>query len=223
MNHDYKEDSPPTKRKSSRILVEEAEEAPTSHSSESIYDLSDHEDDSDSIRSKQLRPQISHTSSTNAVGGVTPNLERVWTNRTNRTTTTNSDPAFEVDFADNDSGNPQNWSLWYKSLVIGVMSYSTACVVLYSTSFTSGVPGLQEAFGISETLGILGLTTYMLGTLLIRAHAMPRTDYQYRYCHRCYSAGPFVGDVWTETGVLYRSWTVPVSFTHLTLPTIRLV
>lgn len=43
------------------------------------------------------------------------------------------------------------------------MSYGTTCVVLYSTSYTSAIPGLIDAFGISNNTGILGVTTYLIG------------------------------------------------------------
>ena len=79
------------------------------------------------------------------------------------TTVQTSDPAFEVDWEENDPGNPKDWPLWYKSLTIFAMSYGTSTVVLYSTSYTSSLPGLQIAFGISDLTGILGLTTYLLG------------------------------------------------------------
>ena len=51
----------------------------------------------------------------------------------------------------------------YKGIVLGVMSYSTTCVVLFSTSYTSAIPGMKDAFGISDSEGILGLTTYLIG------------------------------------------------------------
>ena len=87
---------------------------------------------------------------------------RTWTTRTSGTVT---DPAFEVDFVDDETekGNPQTWPLWYKCLIIGVLSYSTTAVVLFSTSYTSAIPGIQKSFGISDGEGILGVTTYLLG------------------------------------------------------------
>lgn len=145
--------------------IEESEEpvSPGSNSSGSIFDGSDH-GDSESLKSNQLRPTISRASSTNAVGGVTPSLRRT---TTNKTTSTNADPAFEIDFDDDDPGNPQNWPMWYKGLIIGIMSYSTTCIVLYSTSYTSAIPGLENAFGISTTEGVVGMTTYMLGKITV--------------------------------------------------------
>ncbi|KAI9692172.1 MAG: hypothetical protein M1822_006402 [Bathelium mastoideum] len=82
-------------------------------------------------------------------------------------TTGTQNPAFEVDWdGPDDPNNPVNWSLGYKSMVIAMMSYSTTVTVLYSTSYTSAIPGLMEQFGISQTVGILGVTTYLLGLAL---------------------------------------------------------
>ena len=79
-------------------------------------------------------------------------------------TTGTQNPAFEVDWdGEDDPGNPLNWSLGYKSLVIGMISYTTMITVLYSTSYTSAIPGIMEEFDISQTIGLLGLTTYLLG------------------------------------------------------------
>lgn len=73
------------------------------------------------------------------------------------TTTTNmtTDPRYELDF-DDDGENPQDWPMWRKALVIFFMSYSTLVVVMYSTSYTSGIPGMMATFGIkSKTLVVL--------------------------------------------------------------------
>lgn len=90
------------------------------------------DDDSDHISH-----QLSRTS-TNAIGGVVPTLSRTITSGTTGTL----DLAYEVDFEGKD--NPQNWSLWYRGLVIAIFSYATTCVVLYSTSYTSAIPGMLE-------------------------------------------------------------------------------
>lgn len=63
-------------------------------------------------------------------------------------------------------GNPKNWPLWYKGFVIFAFSYGTSCAVLYSTSYTSSIPGLVQQFHISDTTGNLGLTTYLIGLAL---------------------------------------------------------
>lgn len=111
-----------------------------------------------------LTQHISHASSSaGAVGGIPTSLHRSHTNRTVSTTGTATDAAFEVDFADGERVNPQNWPLWYKGVILAVMSYGTTCVVLYSTSYTSAIPGMMSAFRISDNVGILGVTTYLLG------------------------------------------------------------
>jgi hypothetical protein len=73
-------------------------------------------------------------------------------------------PDFEVDFEPNDPDNPRNWPLWYRGLTIGVVSYATWTVVLYSTSYTSSMPGMMHDFNISnEPLTTLGITFYLIG------------------------------------------------------------
>ena len=77
-----------------------------------------------------------------------------------------TDPRFELDF-DDDGENPQDWPMWRKALIIFFMSYSTLVVVMYSTSYTSGIPGMMATFGIqSKTLVVLGITTYLAGLAL---------------------------------------------------------
>ncbi|KAH7383931.1 major facilitator superfamily domain-containing protein [Pyrenochaeta sp. MPI-SDFR-AT-0127] len=78
------------------------------------------------------------------------------------TTNATTDPRFEIDFDDGE--NPQDWTMTKKSLVIFCMSFSTLVVVMYSTSYTSGIPGMMHTFGVtSKTPVILGITTYLCG------------------------------------------------------------
>ncbi|KAI9052589.1 hypothetical protein LZ554_003932 [Drepanopeziza brunnea f. sp. 'monogermtubi'] len=73
-------------------------------------------------------------------------------------------PAFEVDFAENDPNNPMTWPLWYRSIVITAVSYGTWTVVLFSTSYTSSIPGMMEEFEVeSRLVATMGFTTYLLG------------------------------------------------------------
>ncbi|KAH8422814.1 MFS transporter [Aspergillus melleus] len=75
-----------------------------------------------------------------------------------------SDPNYEVDFEDEaDQTNPKNWSLKYKAFGIAVLSYNTLIVVLYSTSYTSGVAEIAAEFDSSNTIVTLGLTFYLIG------------------------------------------------------------
>jgi hypothetical protein len=92
-------------------------------------------DDADTTISNQLS-----RTSTNAIGGVVPTLDRTTTTGTTGTL----DLAYEVDFEEGDRNNPQNWSFWFRGCVIAIFSYSTTCVVLYSTSYTSAIPGMLE-------------------------------------------------------------------------------
>lgn len=74
-------------------------------------------------------------------------------------------PEYEVTFDEpRDPLNPKDWPLWYRLWTIFCVSYSTWVIVLYSTSYTAALPGLEVAFGhASETTVTLGVTTYLLG------------------------------------------------------------
>jgi hypothetical protein len=157
--------SPITQRHS--VMSYEDPPSPTASSRDSISSVSshnyDHERHNRDFPEKTLTPHLSRASSTSAVGGINPTyLNRT---RTNKSTATNAttDPAFEVDFEEDEKGNPMTWPLWYKGFIIAIMSYATTAVVLYSTSYTSAIPGLIDDWGISRNTGILGVTTYLLG------------------------------------------------------------
>ena len=134
--------------------------SPTSSSGDSISEHSQQERYNRDFPEKKLRPHLSHASSTGAIGGIpAASLHRTQTNKSVATTASGADLAFEVDFDSDDQENPQNWPLWYKGVILGIMSYATTCVVLYSTSYTSAIPGMMDSFGISDNEGILGVTT----------------------------------------------------------------
>lgn len=104
---------------------------------------------------------IQQTLSRNAGLEEPEGLAPITTVTTNMTT----DPRFEVDFDDGE--NPHDWSMAKKAMIIFFMSFSTLVVVMYSTSYTSGIPGMMETFGVKdETLLVLGLTTYLFGLAL---------------------------------------------------------
>ena len=69
---------------------------------------------------------------------------------------------FGMDFeGDSDPQNPLNWPVWYKGLVLAAISWGTFCVVVYSTSYTTGIADLGREFHVSsEPVITLGLTTY---------------------------------------------------------------
>ncbi|GFG24519.1 uncharacterized transporter mfs2 [Aspergillus udagawae] len=79
-------------------------------------------------------------------------------------TTGTTDPNFEVDYeGDDDQANPKNWSFRYKAMAVAFLSFNTLVVVLYSTSYTSGVAAIASEFDTSETIVTLGLTFYLVG------------------------------------------------------------
>ncbi|KAI1820372.1 major facilitator superfamily domain-containing protein [Xylaria intraflava] len=74
-------------------------------------------------------------------------------------------PDLEVTFGDDD--NPKKWPLWYRAWVLFSVSLSTWTVVVYSTTYTSSIPGLTEQFHIqNQTIATLGVTTYLIGLAL---------------------------------------------------------
>lgn len=72
-------------------------------------------------------------------------------------------PDYEVLWKLEDPENPRLWPLWYKGLCIVTISLGATVVSLFSTVYTSGIPGLQAEFHISKTIGLLGVFTYLLG------------------------------------------------------------
>ena len=85
-------------------------------------------------------------------------------------TTGTNNPDYEVDWDDeNDPMNPRNWSIWYKAFTIFTISWSTWCIVVYSTSYTTGLGQMQHDLHISsEPLVTLGVTTYRESVIAIK-------------------------------------------------------
>ena len=83
------------------------------------------------------------------------NAASIATNETNN-------PDYEVDWVDDkDANDPKNWSIWYKGFTIFSVSWSTWCIVVYSTSYTTGLADMQYDFHISsESVITLGVTSY---------------------------------------------------------------
>lgn len=90
-------------------------------------------------------------------------IHRMRTNRTDNTVFSQL-PEYEIDFTDNDPSDPKNWPLWYRGMTIGFMSFATWTVVVYSTSYTSGMPGMMADFEIkNEIVATTGVTAYLMG------------------------------------------------------------
>ena len=74
---------------------------------------------------QRLVPQIAELALTPQVSRASrPDATRVATNVSTWTT----DPAYEVDWEDEDPENPRNWPLWYKAIVIFSISFGTLVV-----------------------------------------------------------------------------------------------
>lgn len=158
--HDFKSSNTASVTLASSLSDHENHYPPLSHAP-SITSLS-----SDSINSDPLAPLEQ---------ALTPNLETVaeqlahaqlsYTRTgTSYATTGSRNPSFEVDFEDNDPDDPRNWPLWYRSYTIFAVSFATWSTVLYSSSYTSSMPGMMKEFSVtSEPVATLGVTTYLLG------------------------------------------------------------
>jgi hypothetical protein len=141
---------------------EKRENSPTSHTSHTSHSNSSH----DSINSDPLSP-LEHALTpdlrTDAEALSAPYITYTKTG-TSIVTTGSRLPSFEVDFTADDPDDPRNWPLWYRGMIIGFVSFSTWTVVLYSTSYTSSMPGMMEEFHeTSEPVATLGVTMYLFG------------------------------------------------------------
>ncbi|OAL05473.1 MFS general substrate transporter [Phaeosphaeriaceae sp. SRC1lsM3a] len=77
------------------------------------------------------------------------------------------DPNFEVTWAKDGSDMPKNWPKWYRATILGCVSFATLVVIMTSTAYASGIPGMMEEFNIhNRTIMLLGVTTYLFGLAL---------------------------------------------------------
>ncbi|KAF5862081.1 hypothetical protein ETB97_012146 [Aspergillus alliaceus] len=61
--------------------------------------------------------------------------------------------------------NPKEWSSWRRAWVLFYIAFSSFIVSLYSTIYTSSIPGVSKAFDIHPpVIPTLGITTYLIGT-----------------------------------------------------------
>ena len=144
-----------------------------SHTTDTSRTIEPHHDDDHSSISSASTDSLSDTDDVQSIhqslsrnAGLEEPGDKSMAHITTTTTNITTDPRFEIDFDDNGE-NPQDWPMWRKALTIFFMSYSTLVVVMYSTSYTSGIPGMMATFGIkSKTLVVLGITTYLAGLAL---------------------------------------------------------
>lgn len=72
-------------------------------------------------------------------------------------------PEYELNWNEGDHENPRNWSLAYKTFVVATMGFGATIISLASTCYSVTIPGLQDELGITKIVGLLGITTYLLG------------------------------------------------------------
>lgn len=132
-----------------------AQRPPTVDLSEPGTPDSDYSHNNDVDDKFALTPQLSRCTQ--------PDLTRSATRGTT-TSSINRDPLFEIDWAEDDRENPRNWSTWYKGFILFAISFGTLVVILYSTTYTTGISQMQSEFHIKqEPIVVLGVTTYLAG------------------------------------------------------------
>lgn len=75
-----------------------------------------------------------------------------------------------------DKENPYNWPSWKKWFVTLVTAYTCLCISLGSSLYVEGVPGIMAKMHISQTLGLSGLTFYLIGLALGPVFAAPLSE-----------------------------------------------
>ena len=80
---------------------------------------------------------------------------------------TEEDP-YAVVWIDNDPRNPFNFSAAYRWSIVIFSAFAVLTVSLCSSAFTGGLPQIIEQFAISEEVGTLGLSLFVLGFALGR-------------------------------------------------------
>lgn len=186
----------PTTAPSSTMSSENGKGANHSHTNSSSYSH-----DGDSINSdplspleRALTPDLRTPSEQTAqYTDINPATFTRTQTRGSVATTASRLPTFEIDFPPSSPHNPKNWPLWYRSMTIAFMSFATWSVILFSTSYTSGMPGMMEEFGItSEPVATLGVTTYLLGIACGALVLAPLSEVYGRRPIYCVSLGIFV-------------------------------
>lgn len=110
-------------------------------------------------KSSLNEPELARSFTAGVEGYAVPNLEPA----ISRLPSIHNPPDFQVYWEPQDAENPRLWPLWYKGLTVMTMSLGAIVVSLSSTLYTSGIPGLQEEFHVSNIVALLGVTTYLLG------------------------------------------------------------
>ncbi|PSK35113.1 hypothetical protein C7M61_004775 [Candidozyma pseudohaemuli] len=75
-----------------------------------------------------------------------------------------------------DKANPQNWPALKKWFITFTVALDCLCVSLGSSLYVEAVPDLMIEMGVSQTLGISGLTFYLIGLALGPVLAAPVSE-----------------------------------------------
>lgn len=75
-----------------------------------------------------------------------------------------------------DKANPFNWPTWKKWFITMTAACSCLCISLGSSLYVEGVPELEMKWGVSQTLGLSGLTFYLIGLALGPVVAAPLSE-----------------------------------------------
>ncbi|KAJ7627407.1 major facilitator superfamily domain-containing protein [Roridomyces roridus] len=103
------------------------------------------------------------TKDSEATTPTPPALDRELTLSSDVTAAMEIPDPYLVDWEENDSDNPRNWSSSKRAFVAFTISFLTFSVYIGSAIYTSCIPGLMQEFDVSLVHATLGLTLYVLG------------------------------------------------------------
>lgn len=106
----------------------------------------------------QRKTKISHVQLILTQGILTPEIE----SHRYKGAGTEDDP-YIVKWIPNDPRDPQNFSGARKWTVTGVVAIATLAVAFVSSAYSGGTRQIIEEFGVSQEVGILGVSLFVLG------------------------------------------------------------
>ncbi|WWD15633.1 hypothetical protein CI109_100055 [Kwoniella shandongensis] len=68
-----------------------------------------------------------------------------------------------VDFEPNDARNPHNWSLGYKTFVVGLLSFLTLGLTFASSVSSAAEDGMRKEFGCGQLAATAGTSMFLIG------------------------------------------------------------
>ncbi|TAQ86180.1 hypothetical protein B7494_g5474 [Chlorociboria aeruginascens] len=88
-----------------------------------------------------------------------------------------STPDYELSFAPDDPENPRNWPEWRKWSIVLAITLVDFSVSWGASGYSPGQSKMEEKFGVSKEVGILGLSLYILGLSLGPMTLAPLSEY----------------------------------------------